>query len=134
MSFTIVTSSFTIDTNILIYAADRTSQPKQQIAGIILEKMIALRGVLPLQCLSEFYRATTRKKLMSPEDAQNIVQHALYSLEIVPSRPEDLVTAMRIHQKHSLQFFDALLISTARRSGCHTLLTEDMQQNQLVDG
>jgi predicted nucleic acid-binding protein len=41
---------------------------------------------------------------------------------------------MRAHQQDGLQFFDALLVCTARRAGCHTFLTEDMQNDRTLDG
>ncbi len=130
-----VTSSFTIDTNILIYAIDNTDSTKQSIADAIVQKMISARAILPLQCLNEFYRATTstKKRLLPPAEAQIVVERALYSLQIVPPIPEDLLAAMKIHQQHSIQFFDALLIATARRAGCRTFFTEDMQAGRAFE-
>jgi len=55
-------------------------------------------------------------------------------MEVIPSTVEDLMSAMQIHQQHGIQFFDALLIATARRAGCHTFFTEDMQDGRSFEG
>lgn len=55
-------------------------------------------------------------------------------MQITPASPADLIAAMQLHQRYNLQFFDALLLATARNAGCHTLFTEDMQSGRTVEG
>ena len=133
MSFTIVISA-TVDTNILIYAVDVDSGPKHLIAKRIVDFLGTNAAILPLQCLSEFYRATTRKQLIAPADAASIVQQFHAAIRIIPPSFEDLTAAMQIHQQHGIQFFDALLIATARNVGCGVFFSEDLQDNRNFGG
>jgi predicted nucleic acid-binding protein len=129
MSFTIVISA-TVDTNILIYAVDVDSGAKHLISKRIVDSLGTNAGILPLQCLSEFYRATTRKQLIPSADAASIVQQFHAAMRTVPSSFEDLATAMQLHQQHGIQFFDALLIATAQRAGCTIFFSEDFQDGR----
>jgi predicted nucleic acid-binding protein len=129
-----VISSASLDTNILIYAADNSSPEKQEACDNLIEKFIAVRGRLPLQCLNEFYSLTTRRGILKPTQADAIVQRLLKSLVIIPPTIADTVLAMRMQQQHSIQFFDALLLATALQAGCTYFFTEDMQDGRNYDG
>ena len=131
---TTVIRPVTIDTNILIYSADARNPQKHEISTRILRTLLLAKGIIPLQCLNEFYRATTRKSLLPAEDAYEIVQQILRQVRIIPATAEDLSIAMQWHQQHGIQFFDALLIATARRAGCQTFFTEDMQNGRFIEG
>lgn len=126
--------SATVDTNILIYAVDADSGPKHLIAKVLVDSLGSNSGVLPLQCLSEFYRAVTRKHVLADADATAFVRQFHAAMQIVPAIFEDTVSAMQWNQQHGLQFFDALLIATARRAGCRTFFSEDMQNGRSIEG
>ena len=134
MNSTIVISSASLDTNILIYAADSSAPEKQQICSDLVEYFISVRGRLPLQCLNEFYSLTTRRPLLRPAQARMIVERFLGSLVIVPSTISDTVLAMQMQEQHNIQFFDALLLATALNAGCTTFFSEDMQDGRAYMG
>jgi predicted nucleic acid-binding protein len=96
--------------------------------------MFRARSALPMQCLCEFYSVTTRKRLLSQQRAQTIVEDCNQSLKIVAAEPAELAAAIDIHHRFGLQFFDSLLIATAYRAGCATLISEDMQDGQTMHG
>ncbi len=125
---------FTFDTNILIYSISSIDAHKHEIAKQVVGRHAALGYPIPLQTLNEFYFATTRKKLIEASIASAIVNDALGLLPANAVTSEDLPIAMRWHQQHGLQFFDALLIATARRVGCRTFFTEDMQNGRSFEG
>ncbi len=128
-------TNFTVDTNILIYSIDPTDAAKHRIARTIMARVYSSTAFLPLQCLSEFYAVCVRKKLLARvSQISEVVSRAIESSEVIPYSPEDLLAAIQLHQQHHLQFFDALLISTAKRSGCQTLFTEDMQNGRALEG
>ena len=55
-------------------------------------------------------------------------------MQVVPYSVDDVAAAMQIHQRHRIQFFDALLLATARRVGCKVMLSEDVQDGHDYDG
>jgi len=129
-----VAELFTFDTNILIYSISSTDIRKHEIAKFVVKRHADLIYPIPLQTLNEFYFATTRKKLLDKAIASAIVKDALGLLPVVPASSDDLPIAMQWHQQHGIQFFDALLIAAARRAGCQTFFTEDMQNGRFIEG
>jgi predicted nucleic acid-binding protein len=131
---TAMSSSFALDTNLLIYSVDSSDAAKQRIARDLVERQIGLCGKMPLQVLSEFYALTTRKRRLSSTDAARIVERALHSLEIISVSAADLIVAMRLNREHNMPHYDALLIATCLRIGCVTFLTEDLQHGRVIEG
>jgi predicted nucleic acid-binding protein len=39
-----------------------------------------------------------------------------------------------LHRLHGISYWDALVLHSARKSGCRVVLTEDMQHGQEFDG
>lgn len=128
------TKPFTIDTNILIYSVDLSDQRKHSIATAVVRRLATSHGALSIQCLNEFYRATTRprKPILPAPDAELLVLQFLPAFEILQSDERDLREAMKLHQSAQLQFFDALLVATACRRGCSVLLSEDMHDGLTI--
>lgn len=121
---------FTNDTNILVYTIDATDLPKHLTAKRIVQTHTLRRYPVMLQSLSELYFATTRKSLLSNTEAAQVVTRTLSISPVIPYDSGDVAAAMRLHDQHKLQFFDALLLATAARSGCTTLFSEDFQHNR----
>lgn len=125
-----------VDTNILIYAHDRSDPAKQTIAQEILERLWTDgTGTLSTQVLQETYVVTTsRHKLaMSPREARDLIStySAWPTVVIVPAL---ILTASRLAEEHGLSFWDALAVESARVAGAATLLTEDMQHGREFGG
>jgi len=46
----------------------------------------------------------------------------------------DVLAAIDLHRLHGFSYWDSLILQCARQSGCSVLLSEDMQNGQIVDG
>jgi predicted nucleic acid-binding protein len=84
--------------------------------------------VVSIQVLQEFFVVSTGKiKVpLSPEEALEFMQY-LSVLEIVQPNFEMIVSAVNLHRKHRLSFWDSMLLQTARAAECKLLLSEDLQ-------
>lgn len=122
------------DTNILIYSIDLRDKAKHEIARRIVSRCSQANGVVALQCLTEFYRATTRKQLLPLTQASEIVEQTRQAMRVFSASEADLLRAIQYHHQHQIQFFDALLCSTIERSGCTVLFSEDFQHNRSFGG
>jgi len=120
------TSRVSFDTNILIYSIDLRDMDKHAIARKIVRRCGEINGVISLQCLSEFYRATTKKQLLPAGLARDIVEETRAAIDVVAPIEADLLRAIELHQTHKQQFFDALMRATVERAGGATLFSEDM--------
>lgn len=125
-----------VDTNVLVYAHDRSESRKQPMAQTLLEGLWASRtGALSTQILQEFYVVATRKfdPPMSRRAAREVV--ALYAMwPLVQIDFPLILTASRLEERHKLSFWDALVVEAARRAGATRLLTEDLQSGRLIGG
>ena len=48
--------------------------------------------------------------------------------------PEDILSASQLEQRHTLAFWDALLIVAAQRLGADRIVTEDLQAGRSFGG
>ena len=125
-----------VDTNVLAYAHDRSETAKQPVAGAHLRTLWRDRtGTLSTQVLQEFYVVTTRKlpAPIPPTTARRVV--SLYAeWPVVQVDVPLLLAASELEERHTLSFWDALIVESARRSGATRLLTEDLQDGWVVGG
>ena len=119
-----------IDSNVLIYSL-KLDDPRRTIALQTLER----RPTTSVQALNEFASVARRKLRMAPEevrDASAALQEWL--AEIHPLLVVDHNRAHEIVARYRLQWWDALIVATALRTGADRLITEDLQHGQLIDG
>jgi predicted nucleic acid-binding protein len=125
-----------VDTNVLVYAHDRSAGRKRETAGELLERLWdSRRGCLSLQVLQEFYvtvTGRTRRLLPPVEAARRIAWYAAWTLH-EPGRP-DLLSAIALHVSLTISFWDAMILHSARRLGCGILWTEDLTHGQSYAG
>ncbi len=124
----------TIDTNVLVYAVDRSAGEKHTHAVRLVDAAVDWNCVLALQALNEFFAATTRKRMMPVADAVAQVEDWLRLFPIQTAGPATLRRAMAAVREHGLSFWDAMLWATAREAGCGILLSEDFQHGRVLGG
>jgi predicted nucleic acid-binding protein len=123
-----------IDTNIFVYADDRSARTKRVRARTVLSELIrAKRVVVSTQVMQEYFAAAIKKLGLSPERARIRVER-LNRLDVVLIRPELILGAIDLCRLHALSFWDALVVRSASAAGCGRLLSEDMQDGQTIDG
>jgi predicted nucleic acid-binding protein len=125
-----------VDTNVLVYAHDRSAGQKRETAGDLLERLWDSRlGCVSLQVLQEFYVTVTgrTRRLLAPvEAARRIAWYAAWTLH-EPGR-SDLLSAIALHVSLTISFWDAMILQSARRLGCGILWTEDLTHGQNYAG
>lgn len=121
-----------VDTNVLVYAVDRTEPTRQGIAQELLEKLWADHsGLVSTQVLIEFYSTTTKKLKvpLSRAEAREIV--ALYSRwRVIPTDPELILSATWLEDEHTVSFWDSLIVRAALRASATWLISEDLQDGR----
>ena len=126
---------FTLDSNILVYAADGREPVRQAAAIEIIARAARRDCLLTPQALAEFFHAATRKQIMPRAEAARQVQEWTVVFPITQGAGETaLLTAVEEAVAGRLQFFDALLLATARDAGCAAVITEDMGEHARLDG
>jgi predicted nucleic acid-binding protein len=123
-----------VDSNILVYADDRSAGPKRDRArALIRDLMLARTGVLSLQVLQEYFSVATRKLGLPAAAARRRV--ALVSrLDVVILGVQDVLGAIDLHRLHGFSIWDALVIRAGLNAGCRILYSEDLQDSRRIDG
>jgi predicted nucleic acid-binding protein len=124
-----------IDTNVLIYAHDIDADAKHKIAKGVLQELWSERtGVLSAQVLQEFYVNVTRK-IPSPlsKDLARLVVSS-YAIWCLETNPTEILAAFRIEDESRIGFWDALIVSSAAKSGADRILSEDLNAGQRIAG
>jgi len=129
-----VKGRFTLDTNILIYAIDRNAGHKHDYSRKLLTQAALCDCVMTTQTFGEFFYATTRKNLMDISRSANLINNWLEVFETVSATDAALREAIDTVKNHQLSFWDAMLMVTARQSGCSALLSEDLQDGWRLHG
>ncbi len=124
-----------VDTNVLIYAHDIDSGAKHQMAKSVLKMLWSERtGVLSLQVLQEFYVNVTRKIATPlPKDLARLVVNN-YAIWCIETTPAEIDAAFRIEDESRIGFWDALIISSALKSGATRIVSEDFNAGQRISG
>jgi predicted nucleic acid-binding protein len=115
------------DTNIVVYAHDRSAGPKRDRAVALIEAHVrSATLVISTQVLIESYNALLRAALLDREAALAIVE-ALADEHVVATDAALVLRAIRLSQQHQLSHWDSLIVQAALDAGCVTLYSEDMQ-------
>ena len=125
-----------VDTNVLVYARDAAEPAKQAQARAWVEELWRARsGRLSFQVLQEFYVTVTRKLVpgLTPTEARAEVRNLL-AWRPAAVDAQMLEAAWSLQDRHSLSFWDALILSAARATGCDRLLSEDLSDGEVYDG
>jgi len=125
-----------IDTNILIYAHDISSGIKHQRAQqIIMDLWKSGLGLLSIQVLQEFFVSVTGKipAPLDVEKAEKIVEDLL-SWDVVMNDGKSLLEAIDIHKRYKYSFWDAMIIQAAIKGNASLLLSEDLNEGQIISG
>jgi predicted nucleic acid-binding protein len=125
-----------VDTNILVYAHDLDAGNKHLIAKkAVFDLWESRSGVLSTQVLQEFYVTLTRK--ISTPLKRSIVRRIVKNYtnwEVVLNDAGILIQASEIEETYNLSFWDALIVSAAYSRNIDTILTEDLNHGQYVEG
>lgn len=124
------------DSNILVYAYDLSAGLKRERATQLVERLWRQdAGALSIQVLQEVFVTLTRKL---PRPVELAVARALVAdlatWHVVEPRVSDVLTAVDDAERWRLSFWDAMIVTAARRAGASVLWSEDLNDGQAFDG
>ncbi len=126
-----------VDTNILVYAYDRSEAQKQQRAIEVLNSLVFTgAGVLSTQILAEFFVSVTRKITipLSVDQAVERIENYLRAWRVVDVTGMIVLEAARGVRDHQLNFWDAQIWATARLNQISIVYTEDFNVDSSIEG
>ena len=125
-----------LDTNILVYAHDKSAGEKHERARRLTQKLWdSETGCLSVQVLQEFYVTVTRKvkKPLDVESAVRIVEDlAFWKIHAPDAR--DVLGAIDLQRRYMISFWDAMIVWSAAQLGCQIIWSEDLSPGQIYEG
>jgi predicted nucleic acid-binding protein len=131
-----MTAPVFVDTNIFVYARQAGEPRKQLLASQWIERLwMDQLGRTSIQVLNELHVTLTRKinPLLSSDDSWDHIS-ALFAWDPQPLNAEVLTRAREISRRHTLSWWDSLIVSAAQAQSCTLLLTEDLQHRSTYGG
>ena len=123
------------DTNVLVYAATKQDARKGEIAREIISHALIVNhdGCISTQVLAEFANTMIGKLHHDKESIDGFIDY--YRELLATDVTIDLVRrAMAVKEEYGLQFYDALIVATSAKLGCHEIVTEDLNPDQTYCG
>ena len=128
---------FFLDTNILVYAVDRSDSRKHTIAGEWVKRAHeAGDGVISFQVVQEWINTMVRKPVVGVGSVgvEDLYRTLLEPLWQVDSSRAIIDNALGLFREHSFSWWDSLILSAAMEANCSVLLSEDLQHGRQIGG
>lgn len=121
-----------IDTNILVYAHDRSAGIKHLRAQALVEQLWdSGLGVLSTQVLQELCFNIRRKAANPlPVEEVRLLLRDYSTWEVVTNTSASILGALDIEMRYKISFWDALIVQAAEVSGASILYSEDLATGQ----
>ena len=118
-----------LDTNVLLYLLSGDDAKADQA-----EATLASGGVISVQVLNEFAAVAARKLKMPMAEIREVLTTIRAVCTVEPVSEETHDKGLELAERYALSIYDAMIVASALLAGCKLLLSEDMQDGQLIEG
>ena len=125
-----------VDTNVLLYAHDADAGAKRRQASEALRTLWREgSGCLSTQVLQEFFVNATKKiKTPIPAASAREILRSYATWTHTATTAETVLRATEIGEAYRLSFWDSLILAAAEQDGASVLLSEDLNNGQIIAG
>jgi len=121
-----------LDTNILIYQMDHRDVVKQKKCRELVRALVLRHeAVISTQILQEFYVACTAKLKVKPILVKGMI-HGFQNMEVVTIGSDLIDEAIDTSIQYQISFWDSLVVVSAESAKCQYLVTEDLNEGQVI--
>jgi predicted nucleic acid-binding protein len=121
-----------LDTNILIYQMDNREIVKQKKCRELVRALVQRHeAVISTQILQEFYVACTAKLKVKPILVKGMI-HGFQNMEVVAVGSDLINEAIDTSIQYQISFWDSLVVVSAESAKCQYLITEDLNDGQVI--
>ncbi len=127
-----MTDNLFIDSNIWLYSFIDSYREKYEIAKNLI-KSKEEKTVLSIQVVNEVCFNLLRKANFDESQIQELIDSFFKRYRFSRFDKDLLKKGSKLRERYFLSFWDSLILSAAILSDCHTIYSEDMQHNQLIE-
>jgi len=120
-----------VDTNILVYAYDKTAGAKHLRAVTLLADLWqSRRGCISIQVLQEFYVVGRRTLVGLRAPDLRAILRDLSEWSLHTPTVTDVLDAAELQERMQVSFWDAMILQSAMTLGCRIIWSEDLNPGQ----
>ena len=119
-----------LDTNILVYAFTSNEPEKKETALSLFDSCLP---VISTQVIREFSNVLLKKTDYKSEVIKTVIGDITSVSEITLEDISYIEYAIDLHEQYGYSFYDSLILSSALKSNCSILVSEDFQNGQILD-
>ena len=123
------------DTNFFVYLFSRSEPEKRNHCLALMDTLGKGSNTLvwSTQVVQEFYVTMTRKFQKDPQLVKSSIR-LFHHMELVVNSMNTIEQAIDIQTTAQLSFWDSLVISAAQQAHCTILISEDLNDGQIIQG
>jgi predicted nucleic acid-binding protein len=118
-----------LDTNVLLYLASGDAAKAAKTESLLVEG-----GTISVQVLNEIANVARRRMRLSWTEAHDFLGLIRELLPVQPLTVETHDAGLAISERYGLSTYDSMIVASALRAECDTLLSEDMQHGMVLEG
>jgi predicted nucleic acid-binding protein len=117
------------DTNVLLYLVSGDAAKADRA-----EQLLARGGSISVQVLNEFASVAVGKYAVEFTKIREVLSAIRLVCSVQPLDVETHVLGLKLAERYRYSVYDSMILAAALRAGCSTLLSEDFQNGQKIDG
>jgi predicted nucleic acid-binding protein len=119
-----------IDTNILVYLYSEDELDKKEKSKSVFDKYSCVTST---QVLNELSNVFIRKFKISPVVVSKVIDEVCLNCEVSEIGVGTIKVALKIVERYVYSYYDSLIISSSLDNECKFLISEDMQNGQIIN-
>ena len=121
-----------LDTNIIIYMYSEDDEDKRDIAYQFVNNT---NCVTSIQVMNEVSNVLIKKYALGKSEISKYLDEIeAISEEVLLIQRKTINQALDIKEKYGYSFYDCIMLASAIEASCSIILTEDMNDGQVIDG
>jgi predicted nucleic acid-binding protein len=123
--------SYFLDTNILVYTYSADEVEKKTLSRDLVSNS---NIYISTQVLQELANVLSKKFKKSWQEIQVVLDEVESNCIVYNNSKSTVSQACKIAANYHFSFYDSLIISAALDCNCSVLCSEDLNDNQIIDG
>jgi predicted nucleic acid-binding protein len=119
-----------IDTNVLVYAYSENDLHKKALSVYVLD---AYECIASTHILNEFCNVCIKKLHFPIERIHRSLDEILDVCGLFVVNEHIIHNALDVHERYQTSYYDSVVIASALECKCNFLLSEDLQDGQIID-
>ena len=97
------------------------------------EELLAIGGIISVQVLNELSSVALKQLRMTWPEIREVLAQVRAVCPVVDLSSTTHDRAAQVAERYGLSFYDALIVAAALIEGCTSLVSEDMQDGQVIE-